>query len=114
MGDDKVIGATFNEGQRLDAELFGAPLSSSWHRVILGGLLIPNFLIREHAGLFEVLFDDRWVYQFPEKWIARIAISMAANSYAVGMGYSHMGAKQKGYPFAPTVMNIEAPAQGGE
>lgn len=104
---DKVINMEFNDGQKRDVELFGPPQDPSWHSVIIEGRKMPNFFIREHDGLFEVLFDNRWIYQFPEKWVARIAVTMAANALAVGRGYAYLGAENKDSPFARISVGID-------
>lgn len=36
---------------------------------------------------------------------------LVANALAIGEGYSHMSAEQKGHPFAPTCSVIEMPPE---
>lgn len=104
--NDKIVSVDFNDGQKRDREIFGTPLHPSWHTVVIEGRTIPLFHIREHAEQIEVMFDNRWVFQFSELWQARVAVTMAAEALAVGMGYSHLGASDRNHPFAPIRMEI--------
>lgn len=87
-------------------ELFGPQGHPSWHSALAEGHCIPKFKIREWDNQIEIMLDERWIYQFPDLSIARLALTMAANAMAIGEGYPWLGAPTKDRPFAPKVIGL--------
>lgn len=101
-----------NPPEESGLNLFGVPICcvcegrGTWHTVVVEGLQIPDMLVREWEDNIEVKVDRRFVYVFDNLRDANHAVNMAATCYAIGSGYSHIGAKEKGRPFAPKVVDI--------
>jgi hypothetical protein len=83
-----------------------------WHfpyheadRVIIEGRQIPGLTAMADGDEVLIILDGRLSISVPER-LGRQVAWLAANALAIGAGYSHLGAEQKGYPFAPLASGI--------
>ena len=90
-------------------ELLCGPFET--YKVIVEGRAIPRLSGYYEGDKIWLVVDDRFAAGF-EPDDARQAAWLLANALAVGSGYSHLAASNKGYPFAPLSFGIVRPDRG--
>lgn len=77
------------------------------YRVVVEGRRIPGLTAWPESETQTMLtLDGRLSIIIGNRDLERVAW-LVANALAIGQGYSHMGALQKGFPFAPTCSVID-------
>lgn len=71
------------------------------YKVQVEGRIIPGLTGHpQEDGRVTLIVDGRFAVDFPKE-VASQAAWLLANALAVGAGYTHLGAANKGQPFAP-------------
>jgi hypothetical protein len=86
----------------------GAKLSG--HSVIVEGRCVPLLTMYDSGETVEFTLDGRFSIDIPREISLQIAW-LVAQALAIGQGYSHLGATEKGRPFAPQVMKLDLGGQ---
>jgi hypothetical protein len=77
-------------------------------RVVVDGRVIPRLTGFYDDQNIALVVDGRFSASFPPE-LARQAAWLLAQALAIGAGYTHSGATDKGQPFAPVGMSMDAP-----
>jgi hypothetical protein len=75
------------------------------YRVQVEGRIIPRLTGRPEGDRVALVVDGRFTASF-SKEDAYQAAWLIAQAFAIGDGYAHLGAEQKGRPFAPIGMRL--------
>lgn len=79
------------------------------YKVIVEGLSIPGLTAWPESETQTMLtLDGRLGIVIGNRDLQSVAW-LVANALAIGQGYSHLGAQQRGFPFAPLCSQIELP-----